>query len=290
MSRAGALPRSYLFVPGDAPDKLAKALGRGADALIVDLEDAVPPEGKEAARRAVVAWLRSGLETGGAQLWVRVNSGHLRVPDVRELAGIPALTGLVLAKAEDAAEVTTVAELLTASGDDDTLLMPLLETAGSILDAREIARAPRVHRLQIGEVDLTADTGLLPGPDEAELAWPRSMVVLASAAAGIDPPVGPVSRLTSDPEALTLSTERVRRQGFIGRACIHPAQLPIVHQVFTPSAAEIAEAREVLAAFDRASAAGSGVVLDSQGRMLDAAVIRLARRTLGTPGQSISAK
>ena len=83
------MPRSYLFVPGDAPDKLAKALGRGADALIVDLEDAVPPEGKEAARRAVVAWLRSGLEPGGAQLWVRVNSGHLRVPDVRELAGIP---------------------------------------------------------------------------------------------------------------------------------------------------------------------------------------------------------
>ncbi|MEU8250585.1 CoA ester lyase [Nonomuraea sp. NPDC048916] len=282
MSLAGALPRSYLFVPGDAPGKLAKALGRGADALIVDLEDAVPPEGKEEARSAVVAWLRSGLETGGAQLWVRVNSGHLRVADVRELAGIPALTGLVLAKAEDAAEVATVAELLSAAGDDDTLLMPLLETAGSILDAREIARAPRVHRLQIGEVDLTADAGLLPGPDEAELAWPRGMVVLASAAAGIDPPVGPVSRLTGDPEALTLSTERVRRQGFVGRACIHPAQLPIVHQVFTPSDEEIAEAREVLAAFERATAAGSGVVLDSQGLMLDAAVIRLARRTLGT--------
>ncbi|GAA1793893.1 CoA ester lyase [Actinomadura chokoriensis] len=273
------LPRSYLYVPGNAPAKLGKALTRGADALIVDLEDAVPPDGKDAARRAVAAWLGSGPDTGGAELWVRVNGDAARDEDVRALAGLTALTGLVLAKTEDAGHVAAVAGLLADLGDVATLLMPLLETAGAILDVRGIARAPRVHRLQMGEVDLAADTGLDPGPDEAELAFARSMTVLASAAAGIRPPVGPVSPVTADPEALAESTDRVRRQGFVGRACIHPAQIPVVHAAFTPSARDVARAEDVLARFE---SAGSGVALDAEGRLIDAAVIRLARRTLAT--------
>ena len=278
MTTPDRLPRSYLYVPGNAPDKLGKALSRGAEALIVDLEDAVPPDGKDAARRAVADWLRSRPRAGGTELWVRVNGGAAGDADVRALAGLPALTGLVLAKAEDAAHVAAVAGLLTGLGDATTLLMPLLETAGAILDVREIARAPRVHRLQIGEVDLAADTGIDPGPDEAELAFARSMTVLASAAAGIHPPVGPVSRVTADPAALAESTERVRRQGFVGRACVHPAQIPVVHAAFTPSAEDVARAEDVLARF---ASAGSGVVLDAGGGLIDAAVIRLARRTLG---------
>ncbi|TDE39277.1 CoA ester lyase [Actinomadura sp. 6K520] len=278
------MPRSYLYVPGNARDKLGKALTRGADALIVDLEDAVPPAGKDAARRAVADWLGSRGAAGGAELWVRINGGAAGHADARALAGLPALTGLVLAKAEDAAQVAAVAGLLADLGDVTTLLMPLLETAGAILDVRDISRAPRVHRLQIGEVDLAADAGLDPGPDEAELAFARSMTVLASAAAGLPPPVGPVSAITADPAALAESTERVRRQGFVGRACVHPAQIPVVHEVFTPSAAEIARAKDVLARYDAAAAAGSGVVLDAAGRLIDAAVIRLARRTLATSG------
>lgn len=285
MTAPARLPRSYLYVPGNAPDKLGKALARGADALIVDLEDAVPPDGRDAARRAVAAWLRSGLDTGGAELWVRVNGGAAGEQDVRALAGLPALTGLVLAKTEDAAHVAAVAGLLAGLGDVTTALMPLLETAGAILDVRDIARAPRVHRLQIGEVDLAADAGLDPGPDEAELAFARSMVVMASAAAGLHPPVGPVSAITADPAALAESTERVRRQGFAGRACIHPAQLPVVHEVFTPSAPEVARAADVLARYEAAAGAGSGVALDAEGRLIDAAVIRLARRTLATSGR-----
>ncbi|MFG2088905.1 MULTISPECIES: HpcH/HpaI aldolase/citrate lyase family protein [unclassified Spirillospora] len=281
----GRLPRSYLYVPGNAPDKLGKALARGADALIVDLEDAVPPGGKDAARRAVAGWLRSGLRTGGAELWVRVNGGETGEEDVRTLAGIPALTGLVLAKSEDAAHVAAAAGLLAALGDVTTLLMPLLETAGAILDVRDIAGAPRVHRLQIGEVDLAADAGLDPGPDEAELAFARGMTVMASAAAGLHPPVGPVSVITSDAEALARSTDRVRRQGFVGRACIHPAQIPVVHEVFTPSAAEVARAEDVLARYKAAAAAGSGVVLDADGRLIDAAVIRTLLTTLARSGQ-----
>ncbi|MFA1545990.1 CoA ester lyase [Actinomadura chokoriensis] len=280
------LPRSYLYVPGNAPDKLGKALARGADALIVDLEDAVPPGGKDAARRAVAGWLRSGLPAGGAELWVRINGGAAGEADVRALAGLPALTGLVLAKAESAGQVTAVAGTLDDLGDATTLLMPLLETAGAVLDVREIARARRVHRLQIGEVDLAADTGIDPGPEETELLFARSMTVFASADAGIHPPVGPVSTITADPVALAESTERVRRQGFVGRACIHPVQIPVVHEAFTPSEQQVARAEDLLARFEAATAAGAGVALDAEGRLIDAAVIRLARRTLATAGRA----
>ena len=137
-----------------------------------------------------------------------------------------------------------------------------------------------MQRLQIGEVDLTGELGVTPGADEVELVGIRTQVVLASAAAGIAPPVGPVSRITADPAALAVSTRRLRRLGFVGRACIHPAQIPVVHEVFTPTADEVEQARAVIALLDRAEAHGSGVVLDAEGRMVDAAVLHAARRTL----------
>lgn len=274
------LPRSYLYVPGNAADKLAKAVGRGADALIVDLEDAVPVAEKDNARAAVVAWLAGQPAGGPVELWVRVNSGDLRAVDVRALAGIAALTGIVLAKVEDADDIERTASLLAETDDTTTLLMPLIETAAAVLSAREIASASRVHQLQIGEVDLTGETGIIPGEDEAELAGLRTLIVLASTAAGINPPVGPVSRITGDMAAFEVSTRRARRQGFMGRACIHPAQLPVAHAVFSPSEAEIAEARSVIALVDAAEAQGSGVVLDAAGRLIDPAVLHSARRTL----------
>lgn len=274
------LPRSYLYVPGNAGDKLAKAVSRGADALIVDLEDAVPVAEKDNARAAVVAWLGEQPASGPVELWVRVNSGDLRAVDVQALAGIAALTGIVLAKVEDAADVARTASLLADAGDTSTLLMPLIETAAAVLSAHEIASAPRVHQLQIGEVDLTGETGIIPGEDEAELAGLRTLIVLASTAAGINPPVGPVSRITADLAAFEVSTQRVQRQGFMGRACIHPAQLPVAHEVFTPTADDVAEAESVIALVDAAEAEGSGVVLDADGRLVDPAVLHAARRTL----------
>lgn len=275
-----SLPRSYLYVPGNAHDKLAMALLRGADALIVDLEDAVPVREKDNARAAVVAWLAEQPADGSVELWVRVNAGPLREVDVRALAGIAALKGIIVAKVEDAAEVESVAALLEGAGDTTTVLMPLIETASAVLDARDIARGPRVHQLQIGEVDLTGETGIIPGDDEAELAGLRTLIVLASTAAGINPPIGPVSRITSDLAALEVSTQRVRRQGFMGRACIHPAQIAVVHAVFTPSESEIAEAEMVIELIAAAEAQGSGVVLDADGRMVDPAVLHAAHRTL----------
>ncbi len=272
--------RSFLYVPGNASDKLAKALTRGADALIVDLEDAVPPAEKDRAREAVVRWSGAQPADQPTQLWVRVNPGELRAVDVAALAGTQAVTGLVLAKTESADDVRDVVAQLEELGDHSTVLMPLVETAAAVLGAAAIAAQPRVHQLQIGEVDLAGETGIEPGEDDAELAGIRTLVVLASAAAGIHPPLGPVSRVTSDLALLEESTRRVRRQGFVGRACIHPGQLEVVHRVFTPTAAEVTEASEVLELYDEAVTEGRGVMLDGQGRLVDVAVLRGARKTL----------
>jgi citrate lyase subunit beta/citryl-CoA lyase len=279
MTSLPGLPRSYLYVPGNAADKLAKALGRGADALLLDLEDAVPVAEKERAREDVASFLLGQPGGGPVELWVRVNPGDLGRNDVRRLAGIPALAGLALAKA-DAATVASVAALLAEVGDDTTLLMPMVETPAAVLDARSIAGAPRVLRLQVGEVDLTGEAGITPGPDEVELVGIRTTIVLASAAAGIVPPLGPVSRITGDPEALAASTRRLARLGYVGRACIHPAQVAVVHDVFTPAPAEVEEACETLRLLAEAEARGSGVALDARGRLIDPAVVLGAQRVL----------
>lgn len=272
---AEQLSRSALYVPGDAPDKLAKALDRGADELIVDLEDAVAPGRREHAREVVAAWLDAVGKTE-VGIWVRINTGPAREADVRAIAGHGSLRGFVVAKTESADELIRLDELLGAVGPD-CRVVPLLESAGAVLSAREIASAPRVQRLQVGEADLRADIGVTLGDDERELLFVRSQVVLASAAAGISPPIAPVSTEFRDIDAYRRSTEALARLGFVGRACIHPAQVAVCHEVFTPSEEEQEWAHEVLAALD---AAGSGVAVDGRGRMLDEAVARQARLLL----------
>ncbi|WP_433239661.1 HpcH/HpaI aldolase/citrate lyase family protein [Streptosporangium sp. CA-135522] len=273
--------RSALYVPGDQPDKLAKALGRGSDSLIVDLEDAVLPAHKAAARAAVAGWLRE-LEPGGPEIYVRVNPGEAGHEDLRAVA-VAGVRGVCVAKTESAAELVEVDAVLTAAEAAEGLpagsiaVCPLLESAGAILAAPQIARAPRVLRLQIGEADLRAELGVEAGPDERELLWARSQVVLASAAARLTPPLAPVSTDFRDLDALHTSTAALKRLGFRGRACIHPAQVPVVNEVFTPAEEELARARDLIARFE---AAGTGVVADARGRMVDEAVIRAARRLL----------
>jgi citrate lyase subunit beta/citryl-CoA lyase len=280
--------RSYLYVPGDKPDVLAKALGRGADALIVDLEDAVAPSAKDDARRIVREFL-DGLPPAGAgevEIWVRVNGDGMAGHDIEAVAAA-SVAGFCLAKAETADDVDAAAEACGRA--EDTLglapgtfaLAPLLESAGAVLDARAIAGAsPRVVRLQVGEADLRAVIGVTLGADERELLLVRSSIVLASAAAGIEPPVGPVSTNFRDLEALRESTQALARLGYLGRACIHPAQAAVVNEVFTPSADELEAARALVERYDASLEAGEGVFTDDAGRMVDLAVIRQARRTL----------
>ncbi|WP_433825645.1 HpcH/HpaI aldolase/citrate lyase family protein [Actinoplanes sp. CA-015351] len=269
--------RSYLYVPGNRPSMLAAALTRGADAIIVDLEDAVPPAEKLSARSAVASWLSA--QSPGAAIFVRVNVGAAGLDDARAVvtAASSALRGLVVAKAslDQLAALTTILDELDPTGA--VTLVPLLETPQALLAAAAIASAPRVSRLQIGEADLAAELGVTLGEDERELLFVRSAVVLAAAAAGIDPPAAAVTTDFRDLESLRRTTLALRRLGFRGRACIHPAQIPVVHEVFTPSAQEVAEARDTI---DRFEAAGGGVCLDARGRMVDLAVVRDARRVL----------
>jgi len=268
-------PRSALYVPGHRADLLSRALERGADSLIVDLEDAVPLDQKDAARAAVAAWL-ADLDPGDCAVWVRVNPGAPRLADVEAIAASPALAGICLAKTDDVAEVEAVADLLTWNGSS-AAIAPVLETATAVLAAPAIARAPRVRRLQLGEADLVGELGLEPDEVQSELAWIRTMVVLASSAAGLEPPLGPVATDFRDLDALRASSLRLRRAGFRGRACIHPAQLAVVHEVFTPSDAEVAAAR---AAVERFDAAGGGAVVGADGTLVDEAVVRRSRRIL----------
>ena len=267
--------RSYLYVPGNKPEMIAKAAGRGADAIILDLEDAVPPDQKDAARKHVVAYLSARAGARPA-VWVRVNPGALTSDDVRAVAPLRP-DGISLPKVSSADDLARLDVLL------DAISMPvsaLIETAAAVLDAREIAQAPRVVRLQIGEADLSAEIGA--ASDAPELASVRMQIVLASAAAGLDPPIGPVSTDFDDLDAFRASTEALKRMGFGARAAIHPAQVGVINEVFTPTAEEIERARSLLARFE---AAGGGATTDDDGRMIDEAFVRSARRTLERAGE-----
>ncbi|MEO3977852.1 CoA ester lyase [Streptomyces sp. CAU 1734] len=281
------MTRSVLYVPGDAPEKLTRALRSGADELIVDLEDAVPPDSRDAARREVAGRLREVAAGAVPLLWVRVNPGEQGIRDAAAVA-LPGVAGVVAAKARDPAGLAALGRTLAAAEHEHGLaegtfgIIPLIESAGAVLLAPRLARAPRVVRLQLGEADLRAELGVDPGPDGRELLHVRSRIVLAAAAAGIRPPVAPVSTDVRDPEGLRESTRAFARLGFRGRACIHPAQIPVVNEVFTPSPEEVDRAREVVTRFREALAAGTAVCLDGRGRLIDEAVVRRARRLLAT--------
>ncbi|MEO7132108.1 MAG: CoA ester lyase [Dermatophilaceae bacterium] len=280
-------PLSWLYVPGDVLTMLQKAPQRGAQALIIDLEDAVSPAAKPEARRIVGTWLSEQPSATEAtiQLWVRLNPMPLAEQDLDAVVG-PAITGVILAKTASADELADLDRLLTELEGTRGLpqgaigVVPLIETAGAFLQLAELARAPRVVRLQVGEADFAADLGITPGDDEREWDPMRAQVVLVSAAAGIEPPIAPVSTNFRDPEALRRSTEALARRGYVGRACIHPAQVTVVHEVFTPSKEQIIAARDVVEALETSLALGSGVAVDSNGRMIDLAVARQARRVL----------
>lgn len=281
--------RSYLYVPGDRPDRMAKAPGRGADALILDLEDAIAPAQKEAARANAAEFLRrpDSQEFPGSsstEVWVRINSDELMKGDVKAIA-CKALGGISLPKASpqrlsDLDAVLGECESAEKLPAGSIRVAALIETADGIFHALEIARAPRVARLAIGEADLSSELSLEPSDDERELLPLRMQVILASSAAGLEPPVGPVSRNFKDLESLRKSTESLKRMGFGGRSAIHPAQVSVINEVFTPSEEELDRARGVIAAHEDALAKGSGATTGPDGRMIDEAVVRAARRLI----------
>jgi citrate lyase subunit beta / citryl-CoA lyase len=284
------IPRSYLYVPGDQPHKLERATRSGADAVIADLEDAVAPSAKTAARNTLADWLATLTDTNRPEIWVRVNASPLMAEDVSIVIG-PPLAGLCLPKVGRLEQILSLDDLVTAGEQrggftpGSIRVLPLLESAAGILSAQAIAKAPRVTQVGLGELDLCGELGIEPSPDEPELLPIRLHVVLASAAARLEAPVAPVSTDYRDLDALRRSTQALERLGFGSRWAIHPAQVPIINEVFTPTAGEVSAAQRLIEQHEAALAAGRGVFVDDHGRMADEAVVRSARRILARARQ-----
>ena len=284
--------RSLLFAPGNEPRKLAKVGSFGADGVILDLEDSVPPAEKVGARTNVTSAAAGAAE--GGRVYVRINpitarTGFSVAHGADDVAAVvsPEVDGLLVPKVESAEEVAHVEALIAAAerdrGLDDGALeiVPLIESAAGLWNAYEIARASRrVRMLLFGAADFTRDLGIDWSRDETEVAYARSRLVVISRAAGIDPPLdSPWVRLTDD-DGLAHSIAEARRLGFQGKLCIHPRQVPIVNNGFssvTPD--DLAHAQRVVDAFAEAESRGSGsIVVD--GQFVDYPMVEKARRTL----------
>ena len=273
--------RSLLYVPGDQRDRLEKAFQRGADALIVDLEDAVAPQSKAAARGVVADWIDRNAARAGA-IWLRINADTADV-DIETISA--PIAGVMVPRAEGAL-LSRVDKLLTARErhlgivHGTVAVIPLIETARSLLGAVDLAGEPRVVRLAIGRADLAADLGLSVDPEGQEFRMILLQLVIASSAAGIAAPLAPTSTDFRDLDALRASTEQLMKLGFRGRTAVHPAQLQVINEVFAPTLDEVQEAQRLVSAFENAERSGSGVIVGEDGRMVDAAVVRSARNVL----------
>ena len=281
MSAADAAPaRSLLYVPGDRPGWVDKADRTAADAIILDLEDAVAATNKEAARTAVGQVLREPVVDGRAQRWVRIDAGSFE----EDLAAVvwSGLHTVIVPKAEPGILRRVAARVDSLEADRGVPagrigLVGLLESACGIEQLVEIARSPRVRRLSIGEADLAADLGVVPGPDREELAPIRSRLVVTSAAAGLERPIGPVHTVVGDSDGLVRTCRQQYRQGFRGRTAIHPSQVDTINTEFLPAASEIESARALVASFNRAEGSGVTAFAGQDGHLVDPATIRRAR-------------
>lgn len=254
-----------LYVPGDRPDRFDKAVAAGPDLVILDLEDAVAPAAKEVALGAVTAWLRGRDGAEGPGVQVRVNRGA--DAEVAALVATGAAFGLRLPKVESADELDRVAAL--APG---TPVTALVESALGLERAFALASHPAVTALGAGESDLAAELGTR---DEAVLDHLRVRLLVAARAAGLPAPMLAAYPGIRDLDGLRADTERGRRLGWHGRSAIHPAQLPVIREVFRPRDDETAWARAVLAALET-----DGVATLPDGQMVDAAMAVRARAIL----------
>lgn len=291
---APAVLRSFLFAPGNHPRRVEKALTLGADAVILDLEDAVAQSEKAATRKTVVEALARPRSCKG---YVRVNGIGTQWCLGDLLAVVqPGVDGIVLPKVESAADLRTVDWLITNLERERGLppggidLLPIIETAAGfsrldrILGARSLQDYPgpwRVKRLTFGAADFTADVGMTWTPGEEELTELRIRLIVASRAGGIEPPIDTVWIHLKDAAGLRASVERSLRLGFQGRMCIHPDQVGVVNEIFTPSVAEVERAQKVVEAFRAAEAAGIASI-QVDGLFVDYPVVQRARRTLAT--------
>ena len=269
--------RSYLFVPGDSARKQDKARGTGADALILDLEDSVAPDAKDAARDRTAAWLAEGAPM--ARL-VRVNalSTGRTADDIAATApGRP--DGYVLPKCENLDDIAAAAAMIAAAGSDAPILIIATETVRAV---RQLMRAewthPALGGMAWGAEDLAADLGALTNRDadgifRPPFAMARTLALLAAKDAGVAAVDGPHTAI-GDTQGLRQEAEAAFAMGYDGKLAIHPAQVPVINAAFTPTDDQIAHARRVVEAMD-----GTGVA-SLDGQMLDQPHLTQARKIL----------
>lgn len=271
-----------LYAPADRPERFAKALDAGADAVIVDLEDAVAPSRKASARAALADFAEAWTSRGGAghatpAVQVRVNARGAQAhdEDVAAVADLPAAFGIRLPKTESADDVAAVRA--AAPGRE---VHALLESALSIERAFEIAQAG-VASLAVGEADLRAEIGVPAGRDgEPGLAWSRARVVNAAAAAGLPLPLMAVWADVADLAGLEASCRTGRALGYAGRTAIHPRQIEVIRRAFTPGPDEVERAQRIVERVRTASADGTGAFVLEDGTFIDIAMVKAARRIL----------
>jgi len=270
--------RSLLFVPGISEPMIGKARDSGADALILDLEDAVAPDQKLEARATVARALRE-MDFGDKEVYVRINSLStpwglpLGLEDARAVATAGA-RGIVIPKCESPYEVTTIAPVSPRGK-----LLCLIETPRGVLASREIVEASdAVVGLLFGTADLSREMGCVLSEDEIELLFARSHVLMAARAAGVAAYDSPHFTI-ADLEGLRRRSQAARNLGYDGKLLIHPSHIAVVNEIFAASAEQIADAQRVVDAMETAQASGRGVVtLD--GRMIDQVHLSAAKKVL----------
>lgn len=283
--KSRTIARSFLYVPANQPKLFGKAADGGVDAMILDLEDAVPLAEKDQARDAVADWLAKNASSGStpprAQRWVRINAESID----RDTDAVvqPELDGLFLAKCSLRGLDELTARLDTLEHDRGLSagsigVIGLLETAKSLLCLPAMAEHHRLITFGIGEVDLMGDLRMSRSErSAASVDALRTQVVVQCAAAGLAAPVAPTDTAFRDLDAFRQTSRKMLELGFRSRTAIHPSQVPVIHEIFTPDESELASASDVL---DRFEAAHGGVTVDAAGRLIDAAVVREARETL----------
>jgi len=271
--------RSALFTPGTDADRLRKAVTVGADTCIFDLEDSVPlqraTEARETVSRALVELHQRG------QIWVRVHpASSSQMPEDLMALPLDRVDAVMLPKVGGAPDVIGCrTAILAAKGPADLPLVPIIESAAGVLNVADIAGSVEILCLSFGRFDLSADLGIDPDAGSPALATARAAIVLASAAAGLQPPLDSPWLKIHDREGLRAAAQRARNDGFGGMLIIHPSHVETVNQVFSPTADEVTWARGIVESAGQAEAAGRGAYA-RDGQMVDEAVVRRARRIL----------
>ena len=280
--------RSALFVPGNRPDRIDKAVNTPADAVIIDLEDAVPPASKAEARPVVREKIT---EHDTPRLLVRVNALDTEFvqADLDELV-VEALACIIFPKVEKPEHIRKASLMLSAVEarkgipEGTVSIIALVESALGVENAFEIVsqktNPSRLFTVAFGAADFTLDMGIEMTRSGEEIAFPRARLAVACRAAGVEPPIDtPYMIDLKDPQALEADAQIAKRLGFQGKLCIHPNQVDVCNRIFSPSDKDIEQAHKIVAAFKEAEAAGRGV-LQVDGKFIDLPLVKQARRVL----------